>query len=827
MSRPEVENECGFAESEVFLLKRLVSLLLVFGAIFLFAAQLFAADSPRQKYSLDFGWKFTLGDPPLAEGAKFNDAAWRTLDVPHDWSIEGPWAESNSSGAAGGYATNGIGWYRKTIRLPEDWNGKRIFAEFDGVFDRSDIWVNGEKVGHNEYGYIGFECDLTPWVKFGKDNVIAVRVDNLKQASRWYTGSGIYRHVWLTVTDPLHVAHWGTYVTTPEITNVSARVKVVTTLRNDSDAPRDCTLVTRLADPHGANAASEQSIVRIPARQEISVTQFIFTPKPRLWSLESPQLYSAVSEVRSGAHVLDTYETSFGIRTTKFDLKNGFMLNGKRIIIKGVCLHHDLGAIGAAALEPAIERRLKILMDMGVNAVRLSHNPYSPEMLELCDRLGLIVWDESFDKWYGFLPDGTGWKEDLKAFVQRDRNHPSVVIWSVGNEMTPHMYMHEGTLLYQSMSQAVHQVDPTRPVTAALHPVRNSKGERDAPLPELAQYMDVIAMNYQTRFYARDHSQHPNQVLIGSETHLHQLNDLNAPVNANDGSGNQWFGTRDYFTNQYVPYVVGQFTWAAFDYLGEAGSWPSKGSRHNLIYSTGFRKPFSYYEQSLYTDSPMVSIAIDNPDYVKNPAKYGDANWNALESHWTWPKELKTLRVYTFTNCPSVELLLNGRSLGVKQLADFADRIISWDVPNEPGTLHAIAKKDGASLATNELKTAGKPVKILLIPDKTDLAASGQDLVHLEARMVDSEGTIVPNVTTLIHFVMSGTGVIAGVDNGDLDSPEPFKSNQRETRGGHCLVIVQSTTDAGKIHLTARAEGFPASEIEIDSHPAAVANKLP
>jgi beta-galactosidase len=827
MLRREAEKKSRFAEAEAHLFKRWFSILLL-GIVLLFhAARVPAADSPRQRFSLDFSWKFTLGDPALAEETKFNDATWRALDVPHDWSIEGTWAETNPSGSAGGYASNGIGWYRKTFRLPENWNGKQILVEFDGVFDHSDVWINGEKVGHNEYGYIGFECDLTPWLKFGKDNVIAVRVDNLKQASRWYTGSGIYRHVWLTVTDPLHVGHWGTYVTTPEITNSSAKVKVVTTLRNDSDTVRDCTLVTRLMDPHGSAAGTEQTMVRVPARGEAAVAQFITTPKPQLWAPGSPQLYHATSEVHQGARVIDSYETSFGIRTIKFDVKNGFTLNGKRIIIKGVCLHHDLGPIGAAALEPAIERRLKILMDMGVNAVRLSHNPYSPEMLELCDRLGLIVWDESFDKWYGFLPDGTGWKDDLKSFVQRDRNHPSVVIWSVGNEMTPHMYMREGTLLYQSMSRLVHRVDPTRPVTAALHPVRNAKGERDAPLAELAQYMDVIGMNYQTRFYARDHLQHPNQVLIGSETHLHQLNDLNAPVNANDGSGNQWFGTRDYFTNEYVPYVAGQFTWAAFDYLGEAGAWPSKGSRHNLIYSTGFRKPFSYYEESLYTDAPMVHIAVDNPDYTNNPAIYGGANWNALVSHWTWPKDLKTLRVYTFTNCPSVELVLNGKSLGVKQTADFADRIIMWDVPNEPGMLQAIAKKDGASVATHELKTSGNPARIILIPDKNALAASGQDLVHVEAQVVDSDGTIVPNVPAVIHFETEGPGVIAGVDNGDLDSPEIFKSHQRETRDGHCLVIVQSASEPGKIRLKAHAEGLPDATIELDVRQASGPPRLP
>jgi beta-galactosidase len=808
-------------------MKRLFSFSILACLLALLAVQTLAADSPRQRFTMDYDWKFTLGDPAQAEQTKFNDATWRSLDVPHDWSIEGTWAADNPSSSEGGYAANGIGWYRKKFNMPENWNGKRIFAEFDGVFDHSDVWVNGEKVGHNEYGYIGFECDLTPWIKFGKENVIAVRVDNMKQASRWYTGSGIYRHVWLNVTEPLHVGHWGTYITTPEITNASAKVAVETTLRNDSDAARNCTLVTRLMDPQDHAAGTEQSIVRIPARGEITVKQLLTTLRPQLWAPETPRLYRAVSEVREGAKISDTFETSFGIRSAKFDVKNGFTLNGKRIVIKGVCLHHDLGALGAAALEAGIERRLRILMDMGVNAVRLSHNPYSPEMLALCDRLGLIVWDESFDKWYGFLSDGTGWKDDLKSFVQRDRNHPSVVIWSVGNEMTPHMYMREGTLLYQSMSHLVHQVDPTRPVTAALHPVRNSKGERDAPLAELAQYMDVIGMNYQTRFYARDHQQHPNQVLVGSETHLHQLNNLNAPVNANDGSGNQWFGTRDYFTNEYVPYVAGQFTWAAFDYLGEAGAWPSKGSRLNFISTTGFRKPFSYYEQSLYQDAPIVHIAVDNPDFAKEPAKYLNANWNALVSHWNWPSELKTLRVYTFTNCPSVELVLNGKSLGVKQTADFADRIITWDVPNEPGTLQAIAKKDGAPVANHELKTAGKPIQIILVPDKTTLSASGQDVSHIEARLVDANGVIVPNPATEIHFEASGPGTIAGVDNGDLDSPEPFKSNHRETRDGHCLVIVQSSREAGKIRLVARAKGFPDAVLELETKPATFPSTLP
>jgi beta-galactosidase len=487
-------------------------------------------------------------------------------------------------------------------------------------------------------------------------------------------------------------------------------------------------------------------------------------------------------------------------------VNDGFSLNGKRIVIKGVCLHHDLGALGSAAYDGAIRRRLLILKRMDVNAVRLSHNPYSPEMLQLCDSLGMLVFDECFDKWYGFYPDSRGWKKTLSDFILRDRNHPSVIIWSVGNEMTPHMYTHWGTRIFQSMKALVHAYDE-RPVTAALHPVRTADGRRDAPLAEIASFMGVISMNYQTRFYPRDHKEHPHQVLLGSETHVNQRNlaSLHAP---GDGSSNQWFGTRDYRTNQYFNYVGGQFIWAGFDYLGEAGPWPSKGSRKNLIETTGFRKPFSYYIQSLYTDTPLVHIAVADPHYYADRAKYGGFDWLALRSDWDWSPRFDSLRVYTFSNQPQVELILNGKSLGTRSLRDYPQRIISWEVPNSPGVLEAVAKRDGKVVTTHILQTTGAAVRLVLSPDRTTLDGSGEDLSFITVKAVDARGRTVPENGRVIHFRVSGPATLAGVDNGDMDSPESFTSDHRSLRNGKCLVIIRSAARPGTVTMTATADGL-------------------
>lgn len=763
---------------------------------------------------MDFGWKFTLGDPPGAEKPKFDDSSWRKLDVPHDWSIEGPWAKDNPSGRPGGFAPIGIGWYRKTFRVPQDFAGTSVRLDFDGVFDHADVWINGNKVGHNEYGYIGFECDLSPWIRAGHDNVIALRVDDLRQASRWYTGSGIYRHVWLVVSGPMHIAHWGTFVTTPRVTASQADVEVRTTLCNDSDEKRTGAIITRIISPAGTQVGEVTTPFELAAWSKKTLSQQAAVKAPELWTLDQPRMYRTRSEIHDATAVADAYETPFGIRTIRFDVNNGFNLNGKRVIIKGVCLHDDLGALGTADFAAGYAYRLKVLKTIGVNAIRLSHDAHAPELLDLADRMGFLVFDEAFDKWYGFLPDGTGWKDDLIATIERDRNHPSVFIWSVGNEMTPHMYMRLGTRLYQAMQNVVHEIDPTRPVTAALHPVRNSHGERDAPLAEIASYMDVISMNYQTRFYTRDHEQHPNQVLLGSEVHLHQVN-LNTPRPASDNSGNQWWGTRDYATGKYFPYVAGQFIWAGVDYLGESEGWPSKGYRTTLVSMTGVRKPWSYFIQSLYTDEPMVYIAVDNPDFAKQPKRDAGGNFVALRSDWNLPADLPTARVYTFTNVETVELLLNGKSLGTKRAADYADHIILWDVPNQPGTVTAIARSAGKEVARYEIQSAGAPVKLQLVPDRSTVDATGQDLSFVSVEAVDANGHIVPGAADKVTCEVSGPGTLAAVDNADLDSPEVFKTNQRRLYGGRALAIVQSARETGTIHLVAHADNFPAASIDI------------
>ncbi len=786
-----------------------------------------AAQAARRVFKMDFDWRFTLGDPPDAEKPNLDDGRWRALDVPHDWSIEGPWDRSSPSGPQGGFAPIGIGWYRKHFRLPSDSAGKRVLLGFDGVFNHADVWVNGQKVGHNDNGYIGFECDLTPWVRPDRDNVIAVRADDLKQASRWYTGSGIYRHVWLTVTGPLHVAHWGTYITTPQVSDAQATVVLQTALRNDSDEPRTGTLVTRILAPNGNEAATLQTPFGLAPRTEQTLEQRFTVRSPEYWTLEKPRLYTAASEVRAGPEALDGYRTPFGIRTVRFDVDHGFLLNGKRVVIKGVCLHADLGALGTASLEAGYAARLKTLQTIGVNAIRLSHNPHTPELLDLADRMGLLVFDEAFDKWYGFEPDGTGWKHDLAAMLQRDRNHPSIFLWSVGNEMTPHMYLREGTLLYRAMQALVHDVEPTRPVTAALHPVRNQKGERDAPLAELASDMDVISMNYQTRWYARDHQQHPKQVFLGSETHLHQV-DLDAPRAAQDDSGNQWWGTRDFKSGEYFPYVAGQFIWAGVDYLGESGGWPSKGFHKGLVATTGERSPWSYFFQSLYTDDPMVYIAVRDPGFKADPRRDAGAAVMGLRADWNLPADVTTARVYTFSNAPTTELLLNSKSLGEKRAQDFADHIILWDVPNQPGRLTAIAKQDGKVVARHELETAGAPVHLRLVPDRSELEATGQDLSLLSVEAVDAQGRVSPLSRDVVRFHVTGDGKLAGVDNGDLDSPEPYQAEGRELRHGRALAIVQSLRRAGTIHVVAHAEGLQDAALDIPVNaPAVITPAIP
>ena len=762
------------------------------------------ADTPRARRNLDLGWRFTLGEVTNAFTPSFDDRSWRKLDLPHDWAIEGPFAETNLSGRTGGYAPLGIGWYRRPFLLPAADAGKRVLVEFDGVFAQADVWLNGQKLARHDFGYLGFQRDLTPHVKFGGTNVLAVRVENSRQASRWYTGSGIYRHVWLDVMSPLHVAHWGTYVTTSNVTEKTASVRLRTTLKNASTSAKECVLVTKILDHGGQVVAAVESWQNVPAEAEAEIPQDFAVARPQLWSPETPHLYRAVSEVREGSRLADTYETPFGIRTIKFDPDTGFALNGRKVVLKGVCIHHDNGALGAAALDRVVERRLEVLKAVGCNAIRLSHNPHAPELLDLCDRLGLLVIDEAFDKWSGFTPGDESWRQNLRDFIARDRNHPSVVLWSVGNEVKEQLKP-EGLALMKSMAAFVHDFEPTRPVTAALHPGRNP----GLALPEMAQAMDVVSLNYSTQLYEDDRRAHPNLIILGSETlpyytlNQRRTNDVNKYL-----PGNSWFAVKDY--------VAGQFIWAGIDYLGESTGWPARGWTTSPIDTCGFRKDFSYYQQSLYSEAPVVFITVYDPagGDVAGKAGWG---WPRTAPHWNWPATNQTLKVATFANCPTVELFLNDQSLGEKQPADFPDRIITWEVTNQPGTLRAIGRKDGQVVSTHELETAGPPAKLALLPDRRRIKADGQDLVHLEVNLVDAHGVLVPNADRLISFEVKGPGKLIAVDNGDLSSDESYQAHQRTTRAGKCLAVLRSSVDAGVIEVSATAPGLPASAITIET----------
>lgn len=790
------------------------------------------AQQAQQRLSLDLGWQFTKGDLPRSFGRPGGRGGgesvnWQSIDLPHDFSIEGPWLADSPAGGMGGFAPLGIGSYRRTFRLPADWENKYIFVEFDGAFNKAEVRINNNLQKTNRYGYIGFDVDATPWMlnnegklDMNREHRIDVRVDNSTPASRWYTGSGIYDHVWLRAVDAVHVPNLGTYITTPEVTAEYAHVRIETTLRNLSDEARTVELTTKLNDPAGVPAGkAATTTVAIDARGETKVVQTILVLKPQLWDLDTPNLYRAVSHVKTQSDKDDLsgdYETIFGIRTIKWDPTQGFVLNGRRVTLSGVDLHHELGALGAAAYAAGYERRLRLLKDAGINAVRLAHNPHTPSELEACDRLGILVFDEAFDKWNGFLPDGTGWKDDLDRFLRRDRNHPSVIIWSVGNEVGVYQSTEYGATIIKPMIDLVHALDPTRPATASLErtrPGQNNDRTPWMPLPPMTRYMDVFSLNYQSVYYEKDHEYYPDKVFVGGEV-TNRLSSL-APAETT----NPWFRVRNEKTNKYYPYVAGQFIWAGWDYLGETFRFPTRGSGDHLFDGTGRRRPISYYVQSLYTDKPMVQISVGRSG--SGTKLGGGFNHPLIKMNWNWADTIGPLEVTGYTNAAQVELFLNGKSLGKRRLSEAPQRIMTWPVKFMPGTLRAEAKDEkGRLVAECELKTAGSPARIELDADRTHLDASGQDLSFVFARILDSNGVVVPTDEVKIQFEVAGAGNLKATDNGDLSDLTPYQNSLRQVRAGQALAIVQSGQQTGKIRLVARTEGLPEASIELEVIPA-------
>jgi beta-galactosidase len=772
-----------------------------------------AAEGGRRTIALDQDWRFHLGEVDSGQAADLDDSSWRRLDVPHDWSIEGPFNQASPAGAGGGYLDGGIGWYRKSFVPPPEATGGRLFVEFDGVYMDSQVWLNGKLLGQHPYGYTGFQYELTPHLKPGP-NLLAVRANVTQPCSRWYSGAGIFRHVRLTATGPVHVAHWGTYVTTPKVTGDAAVVEVHTQVLNQGTALATARLQTAILDPEGVEVAKSESTATVAGGGGSSFGQMLKVSKPKLWSLQTPELYALVSRVSVGGYVVDSVSTPFGIRTIEFTRDRGFLLNGRHVPLYGVCDHHDLGCLGSAVNRRAIQRQLEILKGMGCNAIRTSHNPPAPELLDLCDRMGFVVMDEAFDEWKaGKTQHGYGrffdqWSEpDLVSMLRRDRNHPSIVMWSIGNEI-PEQGAAKGYEMSKRLCDICRFQDPTRPTVSAC----NDPGGADRT--GFAKPLGVFGINYSIGAYQQYKGRY---TLVASETasalstrgqynlvpdrdgKLHIRNEDHHQVTSYDLGAPGWGYTAetDLLAMARSPWVAGEFVWTGFDYIGEPTpyDWPSRSSYFGIVDLCGFPKDRYYFYRSRWRPEPLVHL---------------------LPS-WDWPGwEGKPIPVWAVSNAESVELRLNGKSLGEKNLDQQKTLHVQWDVPYVPGELEALAKKGGKVVATDKVRTPGKAKRLILAADRTRIAANGDDLSFVTVRVTDDSGQTCPNADPLLRFHVEGAGTVAGTDNGDPIDHASFQSDRRKAFHGLALVVIKPAHSPGRITLRAEAEGLEPAEVVLD-----------
>ena len=772
------------------------------GVLTLFCIGAGAAEKSRVTESFDGNWQFLQSDPTGAESGAFDDSKWQTLNVPHDWSIAGPFAVTNKTGGAGAFLPSGVAWYRKHFTVPKADANLCVWIEFDGVMQNSKVWINGISLGERPFGYSSFRYDLTPHLKFGGANVIAVRCDTSAQpASRWYSGGGIYRHVRLVTENPIHVAADGLFVSTPEVSNDKAVVRIETSVANEATEAREITLQATLISPEGKNVSTIETKLTATNGVFTPLTQRISIPKPELWNLDSPKLYRVVVKVLSGKAELDETTTTLGVRDAHFDSDTGFWLNGKNFKIKGVCLHQDGGAFGVAVPIGVWQDRLETLRILGVNAIRTAHNPPAPEFLDLCDRMGFLVMDEFFDCWtvgknpYDYHLFFNEWSHrDAANAVRRDRNHPSVIIWSVGNEIhdTPKPAIAKPILA--GLVEVCHTNDPTRPVTQALFRP-NVSGDYTNGLADL---LDVVGQNYRENEILAAHEQKPSRKILGTE---------------NTHDRNQWIAMRD-----HAPYA-GQFLWTGIDYLGESRRWPVVGHASGLLDRTARIRPLGRERESWWNPEPMVAIArrVANDDAMPTDPGYAqeERHTQVLFSDWS-PKNTAAHeeQVEVYSNCKEVELFLNGVSLGKKEInANATPRV--WRVAFAPGTLKAVASNDGKVVATDELRTAGAPAAIQLETKNAQIGTSWDDVAIVRATVVDAEGIPVPQANDLISFSVTGPGVIAATDNGDNQAQDAFQIGERKAYLGQCVAYVKANGKGGKIEVSANAAGLKSMAVGV------------
>jgi len=741
----------------------------------------------RIKMRIDENWKIQSGNASGAQATAFDDSTWTVTNVPHDFSITLVKPTSNDPGASG--------WYRKHFTLPVGFAGKKVVVQFDGVYHDSKVYLNGTQVGSQQYGYVSFTCDLTPYLNATGDNVLAVFVDNLTvRNSRWYSGTGIFRHVWLIATDKVYVRNWGTAVTTPTVAVAQSQISVQTDVVNELTADQTRTLETVIYDEAGSELTRASTPITVAASSTVTTTQSLTLSSVTLWSPSTPVRYYAYSRLLNNAALADDYLTPFGIRELKYTAGSGLTINGVSTKMKGVCLHHTLVPAGAAVADSMWERAIKELKASGANSIRTSHDPYSPEFYDICDQQGMLVMDEFTDKWSQPASAGgvtyenwdANWQKDVKLFIERDRNHPSVVMWSMGNEV-----YYGGTIpayITTTMGQLVpyvHALDKgsSRPVLHACN-VQDAAG-----YVNLAKIQDNFAgLNYGDSIYSQIHKLDANVLIMGTENDPYTIPGSLMPT---------WFSVKD------TPYVVGHHIWTAWDYLGEK---PPLGSAYGYLDNCIFRKSYFYYQVSQWSDAPMVHVTIGNGSGSGRTMPPLAEDWNQSGS----------VDVTTYTNCDSVDLYVNSTKIGTKNLSDFPNMIMVWpSVPWTSGTIKAVGMKGGVQVAVDSINTAGAAAKIALKPDKTTLYADGDDVSNIEVSLADAADNFIFSATDTIQFTLTGAGRSLGIASGDWSSSEPFKATSRKLYHGKVLIVIQSTMTPGTIGLTVSSGTLPPATLTL------------
>jgi beta-galactosidase len=788
--------------------KIITSLICIFSTSFCFS----------QKILFDDEWKFHRGDIPYAEQINFDDNNWRQVDLPHDWSIEdlpgthSPFNPDVVNGVSIGFTTGGIGWYRKTFTLPLTEKNKKLILLFDGVYMNADVWLNGKHLGNHPYGYTSFYYNISDKIKWDDKNTIAVQVKNAGATSRWYAGSGINRHVWLIEKAPVHIAQWGTGITTPQVNTSSATINIKTKLLNENNASSTITLINKIFDTKNVEVVQTTSKQNIAANSNYDFNDNAIVKSPALWSTENPSLYKLVSEVYVDGKLSDRTETKFGIRKISFSASKGFMLNDKPVKLKGACFHIDNGPLGARSFDRAEIRRVALLKASGFNAIRCSHNPPAPAFLNACDSLGMLVIDEAFDCWNEGKNDSDyhlyfadWWQKDLESMLLRDRNHPSIIMWSIGNEI-PGMDKTSIADTAKLLADYVHSVDNTRPITAAVNNVNDKKDPFFSAL-------DVCGYNYAVDKYESDHERKPQRIMFATESYALTQFDY-------------WMGVIDH------PWVIGDFIWTGWDYIGEASigwrGYPQEKNFYpwNLAYCgdidiCGWKRPQSFYRDALWKKNQLsIFVKPLQPSFPVNEKKesWSIWNWDDVVADWTWKgKEDSVFEVNVYSSCDEVKLLLNGKSLGKKPTNRSTKFMAVYQVPYKAGELKAIGYSNGKQVNTSVLKTADEPTQIKLSAGRNTIGANNKDLSYVTVELLDANGVRNTKAENEIHFTIEGEGAIAGVGNANPLSIESYQLPQRKAWQGRCMVVIKSTHKAGKIILKASGDGLKSATLELTS----------